>query len=124
MLEVDIALDTFPYSGGQTTLEALWMGLPVVAFPGETFASRHALAYLETIGLGRLATSSAEAYIALAVDLDKDRTALAAMRSNMRTRMLASPLGDKDRFVTVLAAAFATMWERWCDGAPTTSIDI
>ncbi len=124
MLEVDIALDTFPYSGGQTTLEALWMGLPVVAFPGETFASRHALAYLETIGLGRLATSSAEAYIALAVDLDEDRTALAAMRSNMRTRMLASPLGDKDRFVTVLAAAFATMWERWCDGAPTTSIDI
>jgi predicted O-linked N-acetylglucosamine transferase (SPINDLY family) len=124
MRDVDIALDSFPYSGGQTTLECLWMGLPVVSLVGETFAGRHTLSYLTSIGLGDLAATDVDGYVARAVKLAGDLAALAALRDGMRARMLASPLADVDRFGLYLQAALSRMWQRWCSGLGPSSFSI
>jgi protein O-GlcNAc transferase len=103
MAWADIALDTFPYSGGMTTLEMLWMGLPVITWPGETMASRHSFAYLSAVGLGELAAPDADAYTALAVALARGAGRLGQLRSGMRARIRSSSLADKDGFSAELA---------------------
>jgi len=112
MGEADIALDSFPYSGGQTTLECLWMGLPVVTLPGETFASRHSLSALATLELMELVARDAEDYQAIAVHLAANLVQLASMRGGMRDRMLRSPLCDAKRFIDHLDKALTTVWQR------------
>lgn len=112
--EVDIALDTFPYSGGLTTCEALWMGAPVITWPGETFASRHSFAYLSVLGLRELVADSLDDYVERAVALAADRGRLAALRSGLRERMRASPLHDGKLFAGNFTATMRTAWIRWC----------
>jgi predicted O-linked N-acetylglucosamine transferase (SPINDLY family) len=124
MASVDIALDAFPYSGGMTTLETLWMGVPVITMPGETFASRHSLSYLSVIGLTELIASDSKEYVALAVALARDLPRLAQMRGDMRRRIEGSPLTDVDRFTSHFAEAVMTMWVRWCSGLPSTDFDV
>ena len=69
---IDVALDPFPFAGGVTTCNALWMGVPVVTWPGETFASRHALSYLSTVGLTETIAGSREEYVEIAARLAAD----------------------------------------------------
>lgn len=95
---IDIALDTFPYSGGITTCEALWMGVPVVTFPGDTFASRHATSHLSNVGASELIARDLEAYEALAIELANSSPRLELLRGHLRAQMLASPLCDGKRF--------------------------
>lgn len=94
---IDLALDSFPYSGGLTTCEALWMGVPVVTFPGERVASRHSTAHLRTVGLDDLVAVNVDGYIARAIDLARD-PGLARLRQEIRPRMAASPLVDGRTF--------------------------
>ena len=124
MAEVDIALDSFPYSGGQTTLEVLWMGLPVITCPGETFASRHSLGYLSTLGLGELIATDINHYVALAVELASSLPRLVALRTTMRRRMLVSPLCDADGFTRDLKTALSAVWRRHCQGLPPATVDV
>ena len=124
MGQTDIALDSFPYAGGRTTLEALWMGLPVITLPGETFGSRHSLSYLSNIGLHDMAAADIDHYVELAVTLANDLPRLADLRAGMRQRMMSSPLCDSARFTGNLATALDTIWRRWCDGHPATSFDV
>ncbi|MEJ0067707.1 MAG: tetratricopeptide repeat protein [Pseudomonadota bacterium] len=114
--QADIALDTFPYSGGLTTCEALWMGVPVVTWPGDRFESRHSLSHLSNAGLTETIAADLDDYVRIAVALANDLPHLAALRLNLRTRMAASPLCDPDRFVRDLEGAFRTMWRAWCEG--------
>ncbi|MES2584928.1 MAG: tetratricopeptide repeat protein [Pseudomonadota bacterium] len=114
---MDIALDPFPFNGGMTTLEALWMGVPVVTLEGNTVVSRQSYSALANIGLAdELAFPNVDAYVAGAVALATDPTRLAALRSQIRPRMQASPLCQPEQFTRDLEALYRRMWQAWCKG--------
>ncbi len=107
---VDIALDTFPYGGGTTTFDALWMGVPVLAGVGETSVSRSAASILQALGLDEWVVPAMERYVDVAVARASDPMALMALRRTLRERLQASPLTDMPRFVRDLESAYRTMW--------------
>ena len=111
---IDVALDPFPYSGGLTTCEALWMGVPVVTCPGETFAGRHSLSHLSNVGLTETIADDLEGYVDLAVGLAADLTRLAGIRSRLRGQMAGSPLCDGKRFSEDLMGLLHGAWRQWC----------
>ena len=113
---IDIALDTHPYSGGATTCEALWMGVPVLTLPGATFASRHALSLLTAAGMGEFVASDEDDYLARTVALAGDSEKLAEMRAGMRGKMAASALCDAAGFTASLEAEIRKIWRAWCAG--------
>jgi protein O-GlcNAc transferase len=119
--EIDIALDPFPFNGGATTCEALWMSLPVITLIGEYAVSRQSATYLTQLGLTELITHTREEYLALAIALSNDRPRLAALHASIRDRMLSSPLCDGARFTGNLANAYRQMWHKWCAGRSTLS---
>jgi predicted O-linked N-acetylglucosamine transferase (SPINDLY family) len=109
--ELDLALDPFPYSGGLTTLEALWQGVPVVALgDGDRFAARHSAAHLGAMGLDTLVARDRADYRQKVSDLLADPPALARLRADLRPRMAASVLCDGPGFTRELEAAFLAMW--------------
>jgi protein O-GlcNAc transferase len=112
--DVDIVLDPFPYSGGLTTCEALWMGVPTVTIPREIFASRHSASHLSNAGLADWVTGSVQEYIDMAVARAADLPALAALRAGLRERTRLSPLCDAPRFGRGLGAALRHAWRECC----------
>ncbi len=102
---IDLALDTLPYSGGLTTLESLWMGVPVVTMRGGTFAGRHATSILHATGLEELVADDAKGYEELVVALAEDGQRLKNISANLRERLLASPICDHDKFAHDMIAA-------------------
>ena len=112
--DIDMVLDPFPYSGGLTTCEALWMGVPTVTFPGDFFASRHSLSHMSNVGLTDWVAHDVSSYIALAVAKAADLDALATLRAGLRTRVKASPLCDAPRFGRNLGAGLRQAWQAWC----------
>jgi protein O-GlcNAc transferase len=112
--DIDIVLDPFPYSGGLTTCEALWMGVPTVTLAGEIFASRHSVSHLSNAGLDDWVASDAATYADLVVAKASDIAALATLRSGLRARVKASPLCDAPRFGRNLGKALRAAWRDWC----------
>ena len=115
---VDIVLDTFPYSGGLTTCESLWMGVPVITLPGETFASRHSFGHLKNVGLQDLVSSDWPDYVSKAVELAQDARQLIALRNDLREQVAEPRLCDGKRFAEDFAAAMRQIWKDWCSGRP------
>ena len=111
--EIDIALDPFPFCGGMTSLEALWLGVPVITLAGETIASRQSASMLINLGLPELAAESAEQYVANAARLAQDLPRLAGLRAGLRQRFAASPLMDYAAFARALESAYRDMWRNW-----------
>ncbi|MEW6314587.1 MAG: tetratricopeptide repeat protein [Pseudomonadota bacterium] len=111
---IDIALDTFPYNGVTTTCEAAWMGVPTVTLAGESFISRNGASILTHLGLPELVASTPEQYVDIAVNLASDLPRLNTLRSTMRARFAASPLGDPQLFTKNLEQAYREMWQQWC----------
>jgi predicted O-linked N-acetylglucosamine transferase (SPINDLY family) len=110
---VDLALDTFPYSGGLTTCESLWMGVPVVTWPGRTFASRHSLTHLSSAGLERFVAADLDQYVEIAVRALSDLDGLARLRAGLRAQLAASPLCDGPRLAKHFLALLRQAWHAW-----------
>jgi predicted O-linked N-acetylglucosamine transferase (SPINDLY family) len=111
--EIDLGLDPFPFNGGTTGYDSIWMGVPFVTFPGEHLAARMGKAILENVGLHELVADNADAYVDIAVALARDHERLKTLRADLRERMLASPLLDGPRMARSLEAAFRGMWQCW-----------
>jgi predicted O-linked N-acetylglucosamine transferase (SPINDLY family) len=119
--EVDIALDTMPYSGGTTTCDALWMGVPVITAPGSRSVSRSAASVLSAVGLPDWIAADAGDYVQRAARFAGERELLAALRGLLRERMRASPLMDEERFTRDLEQVYRQMWRNWCGEIPKMS---
>ena len=113
--EVDLILDSFPFPGGTTTAEALWMGVPTVTLLGDTMLARQGASLLGCAGLAAWVAASQQEYVELAVRHALDVPALARLRAALREQVLASPLFDGRRFAHNLEAAFEGMWSRRCE---------
>ena len=112
--EVDIALDTTPYSGGTTTCDALWMGVPLLTVPGERPGSRSAASVLTTAGMSDWIAASAEDYVHRAVAFASDLQLLANLRATLRARLQAGPLMDEAGFTKDLETLYRQMWRQYC----------
>ncbi len=111
---IDLALDPFPYTGGITTIDSLWMGVPVVTMPGPTIASRGSLSILSHLGLKEFAVKSKSEFVGLAIALSKDRARLREWRAGLRSRLERSVLMDAERFSRRMESAYRDVWQKWC----------
>jgi predicted O-linked N-acetylglucosamine transferase (SPINDLY family) len=107
---VDLALDTQPYSGGLTTCEALWMGVPVITCPGRTFAGRHATSHLINAGYEQFVAADLPAYVELAIQWAQRIDELAETRTTMRQQVQRSPLCDAQSFTADFSAVIKDAW--------------
>jgi predicted O-linked N-acetylglucosamine transferase (SPINDLY family) len=108
---VDLALDTQPYSGGLTTCEALWMGVPVITYAGKTFAGRHSTSHLMNAGYGQFVAKDRESFVSLAVEWANRLDELAIIRSQMRDQVRKSPLCDGPRFARDFLNLLTSVWQ-------------
>jgi predicted O-linked N-acetylglucosamine transferase (SPINDLY family)/dTDP-glucose pyrophosphorylase/predicted negative regulator of RcsB-dependent stress response len=109
---IDLTLDTFPFNGGLTTFESLWMGVPVVALAGQRFTARQTEDILGVLGLDRWVAPDRPGFVGLVADLAADLDQLATARGQLRGRMRASPLCDGPQFARDLEALFLEMLAR------------
>jgi predicted O-linked N-acetylglucosamine transferase (SPINDLY family) len=112
---MDICLDPFPYSGHTTSLDALWMGVPVVTLRvANRVAGRGGACLLSNLALGELIAHSPEEYARIATELAADRPRLRELRASLRGRIEASPLMDAPRFARNLEDGYRRAWVEWC----------
>ena len=118
MSTVDIALDSFPYTGGATTVDTLWMGTPVITLAGETMAARLSASYLTAINHAELIAWEVDQYVELAVALAHDPARISRLRESLRPSMKASPLCTEAVFVHHFEQACQRIWQRHCLSEP------
>jgi len=118
---IDIVLDTFPFAGGTTSLDAIWMGVPFVTLTGAPTLQRAGLSIAMNLGLPELVAKSQDEFVARAADLSRDVERLSRLRAGLRARLAASPFGDVPRFARNLEAIYRTAWRRHCAENPVTS---
>ena len=111
--QMDIALDTYPYPGGGTTCDALYMGVPVVSRYGDRHGSRFGRSLLENIGLGELAAADGQEYAAKAILLAQDRNLLGVLHKQLRSMLQASPVMDGRQYTHDVEAAYEKIWQQW-----------
>jgi predicted O-linked N-acetylglucosamine transferase (SPINDLY family) len=111
---IDIGLDTIPYNGHTTSLDALWMGVPVVTIVGDTVVGRAGLCQCNNLGLPELIAESPDQFVLIAKELANDLPRLTELRQTLRQRMQISPLMDAPRFAKNVETAYRAMWRHWC----------
>lgn len=111
--KVDIILDTFPYPGGTTTCEALWMGVPTVTLGGNSLLERQGASLMSAAGLSDWIATDEENYIDKATTLAADTAKLDQLRQRLRQQAQSSPLFDAQRFAKTLEAALWDMWRSY-----------
>lgn len=119
---IDVILDTFPYNGHMTALDALWMGVPFVTLTGELPVSRGGASILTQVGLTEPIARTPDEYVRIALALAGDLPRLAGLRASLRGRMKASPLMDGARFARNVETAWRAAWRGWC-ATPSTRRD-
>jgi predicted O-linked N-acetylglucosamine transferase (SPINDLY family) len=115
---MDVGLDTFPVSGATTSLDAFWMGVPVVTLAGQTPPGRAGVSIATNLGLPELIAGSEDEYVRASVELTRDLGKLADLRAGLRGRMEASPLMDAEKYARDVERAYRSAWKNWCAGTP------
>jgi predicted O-linked N-acetylglucosamine transferase (SPINDLY family) len=108
--DVDIALDPAPYNGGTTSLQAMWMGVPVLTIAGGHFVSRMGASFMQAAGLPEWVASDDDDFVLRAVALSQDRQALLALKQGLRQRLLSLPAWDIDAYTRDMQIAIRHMW--------------
>ena len=111
--EVDLILDTFPFPGGTTTAEALWMGVPTVTLMGNSLLARQGGGMLRCVGLSDFVAETEAEFIAFAIKHSTDLGRLKSLRAELRSTLLVSPLSDSQKFVVNLEHALIEMMENF-----------
>jgi len=114
--DVDIALDPMPYNGGTTTLQALWMGVPVVTLAGGNYVGRMGASFMNTLGHPDWVASDEDEYVEAAVGLARNCVTLRSGRALLREQMATSPLCDIKAYVAHMETLFCRMWMAYCEG--------
>ena len=120
----DLALDTMYHAGGVTTIDALWVGVPVITLAGEAHSARTGASILAAIGLDDAVTDSLDSYEQLAFELATDTAALAAFKAKLARNRVSAPLFDPSRLARYLEIAYRMMWERHASGQPPATIHV
>jgi protein O-GlcNAc transferase len=115
---IDICLDTLPYNGHTTSLDAFYMGAPVVTLVGDTVVGRAGLCQAQNLGLPELIADAPDSFVAVAAALARDVPGLAQLRATLRDRMSTSPLMDARRFTRDLEQQYREAFRRWCAPPP------
>ncbi len=116
--EIDLALDPFPYNGGTTTLDTLFMGVPMLSLEGSSWVARIGSGLLRIVGEESLIATSVEDYVAKAVELAQNPERLQAMRDSLHDRFMASGITDHEAQTRDVEVAYRDMWRRWCASRP------
>ena len=109
--KVDMVLDSFPFTGGTTTCEALWMGVPTLTLAGNTLIARQGASMMSAAGLVDWVVNTPEQYIAQALHFAKDTAQLAKLRAGLRAQVQHSALMDGKRFAQHMEIALRNMWQ-------------
>lgn len=112
--QIDLALDPFPYTGGTTTMHALWMGVPVLTLTGNTSVSRGGAAIMGNFGLPQFVASDEEQYLERAIHFASNLAELEEIRHGLRERIAANPAGNPVAYTRALEDAYRGMWQKWC----------
>ncbi len=113
--DIDVALDTFPYNGGLTTCEALWMGTPVIALRGNRIISRQSACMLDSVGLPGFVADREEEFVAIGQYWANHRAELHDLRRGLRSRMARSPLTDAAGHTREIEENFTRIWNRYIE---------
>ncbi|MCM2565340.1 tetratricopeptide repeat protein [Janthinobacterium kumbetense] len=122
--QIDLCLDTFPYTGGTTTLHALWMGVPTLTLKGTSVPSHAGACILQHVGLDAFIATDDDDFVRKGIFLSNNIMQLAVLRADLRNRMQESALADSRAIAHNMEQAFRTMWQRWCGGLPPASFAI
>ena len=118
---VDLCLDTFPYTGGTTSIHAVWMGVPTLTIAGSTPAARSGAAILGQVGLDGFTATDAADFVAKGLFWSTHLRELAQVRAGLRARLQHSPSRQAGTVAAALEQALRHMWRRWCAGLPAES---
>ena len=113
--QIDVCLDPILASGGTTTCDALWMGVPVITYAGESVFSRTGLMHMSNIGLPDLIATGVDQYVEIAGNLATDIQHLTNIRLGLRKRMQQSPIMDEAAYCGHLDKEFRKIWRHWCE---------
>ncbi len=122
--QVDICLDTFPYNGGTTTLNALWMGVPTLTLAGHTAAGRSGVAILGHVSLDSYIAQDEADFVEKGLSAVGHLTSLASVREHLRERFEKSAMGQPEMVSAGVECALRLMWQRWCNGLPAESFEV
>ncbi len=114
--EIDIALDPFPHNAGTTTIEALWMGVPVLSKADRPSVGRFGASILGALGMEDWVTENEAEFVAIGERWANNLEGLAALRAGLRPRFAASPLRDGAGLVRAIEAGYRQLWRAWCSG--------
>ncbi|MBT5524657.1 MAG: tetratricopeptide repeat protein [Rhodospirillaceae bacterium] len=124
LANADLALDNYYHGGGVTTVDCLWMGLPVLTLAGPTPQSRNGATLLSAIGREDMIQHRIEDYEAMAFDLAENPTKLANIKAEMTAKRDQYPLFNSKRLTQHLESGYEMMWETYQKGEQPRMIDI